>query len=52
MTRIIIAALVALGIVGGIAASASAHRPKPQPVADQPFSPADFWEQQQRNTSQ
>lgn len=54
MTKKIIATLVALGIVGGIAASASAHqRPRPaQTAAEQPFSGGTFWEQQQKQTSQ
>lgn len=49
MTRTIIASLVALSIIGGIATAASAHsaKPKPQAAAEQPFSPAEFWEQQQ-----
>ena len=47
MTRAIIAILLALGTISGIATSANAHRPKPQPAAEQPFSPAQFWEQQQ-----
>ena len=47
MTRAIIAALLAVAAIGGIATSASAHRPKPQPAAEQPFSPAEFWQQQQ-----
>ena len=46
MTRKLIASLIALGIIGGIATSASAHLPKPTPVASEPFK--DFWEQQQR----
>lgn len=50
MTRTIIAALVALGLVGTIAAPAFAHRPKPQAAAETPFPPKDFWDQQQRNS--
>ena len=49
MTRYLIAALVALSIIGGIASSASAHRPKPQQTAaEKPFSGQDFWDQQQK----
>ena len=50
MTKKIIASLVALSIIGGIASSASAHRPKPQPAADKPFSGQDFWDQQLKQT--
>lgn len=50
MTKKLIASLIALGIVGGIATSAFAHRPKPTPVASEPLK--DFWEQQQRQTGQ
>lgn len=49
MTRTIIAALVALGLVSAIAAPVFAHRPKPQAAAEKPFSPKDFWDQQKRN---
>lgn len=53
MTRKLIASLIALGIVGGIATSASAHRPKPTPVAaEKPFSGQTFWEEQQKNAGQ
>lgn len=54
MTKKIIATLVALGIVGGIAASANAHqRPRPaQTATEQPFSGATFWEQQQKQSGQ
>ncbi len=54
MTRIIIAALVSLGIVGSIATSASAHRPtpKPQPAAEQQFDAAKFWQQQSERSGQ
>ena len=54
MTRTIIATLVAVGIIGGIAASASAHqRPRlAQTTSEQPFSGATFWEQQQKNAGQ
>ncbi len=52
MTRTIIASLIALSIVGGIATSASAHRPKPQAAAEKPFSGQTFWEEQQKNTGQ
>ncbi len=49
MTRTIIAALVALGLVGAITAPAFAHRPKPQAAAEKPIPPKDFWEQQRMN---
>lgn len=47
MMRTIIAALVAFGIVGSIAAPAFAHKPRPQATAEKPsFPPKDFWDQQ------
>jgi len=49
MTRTIVAALVALGLVGAIAAPAFAPHPKPQTTVEKPFPPKDFWDQQQRN---
>lgn len=52
MTRTIIAALTALSLVAGIAATASAHRPKPTPTASQGFDGKTFWDQQQNNTGQ
>ena len=51
MTKTIIAALVAVGLIGAIAAPAFAHRPKPQPTMEKPSLPKDFWEQQQKNGS-
>lgn len=50
MTRTIIAALVALGLVGPIAAPAFAHKPGKQTSVEKPFPPKDFWDQQQRNS--
>lgn len=50
MTRTIVAALVALGLVGAIAAPAFAHRPKPQTATDKPFPVKDFWDQQMKQT--
>ncbi len=51
MIKTIIVALVTLGLVGTIAAPAFAHRPKPQPAAEKPFSGQDFWDQQQKQTN-
>lgn len=50
MTKSLIAALVALSLVGAVTAPAFAHRPEPQPTVDKPF-PKDFWEQQKKNSS-
>lgn len=49
MTKTIIAALVALGLVGSIAAPAFAHKSGHQSSTEKPFPPKDFWDQQQRN---
>ncbi len=47
MTKTIIAALVALGLVGSIAAPALAHKPGQQSSTEKPsFPPKDFWDQQ------
>lgn len=50
MTKTIIAALVAVGLVGAIAAPAFAHKPGQQATTEKPFPPKDFWDQQQRNS--
>jgi hypothetical protein len=50
MTRTIIAAFVALGIAGAIAAPASAHKFGQQSSTEKPFQPKDFWDQQQHNS--
>lgn len=52
MTRTIIASLMALGIIGAIATTASAHRPKPQAAAEQPFDAARFWQEQSDRSGQ
>lgn len=51
MTRTIVAALIALGLVGTIAAPAVAHKPGKQASVEKPFPPKDFWDQQQRNSN-
>lgn len=51
MMRTLVAALVALGIVGAIAAPAFAHKPRPQATTEKPsFPPKDFWDQQTRGS--
>jgi hypothetical protein len=51
MTKTIIAALVAVGLVGAIAVPAFAHKPGQQTTTEKPFPPKDFWDQQQKNSS-
>ena len=51
MTNTLIAALVAVGLIGAIAAPAFAHKPGQQATTEKPFPPKDFWDQQQKNSS-
>lgn len=51
MTQIIIAMLVALGLIAAIAAPGLAHRSTTASPIEKPFPPKDFWEQQQRKGS-
>jgi len=51
MTKTIIAALVAVGLIGAIAAPAFAHKPGQQATTEKPFPPKDFWDQQRKNSS-
>jgi hypothetical protein len=49
MTKTIIAALVAVGLVGATAAPAFAHKPGQQATTEKPFPPKDFWDQQRNS---